>query len=112
MSPPSENVSGAEEETAGEDGVSGNKLAVTSQDVEAEDVEHLVEGRIAELLQEERDEDISTPQKLGDGTNRYKQVHDIENASEDGSVGAPPRRFDSPLDSILSIPDDSPSVQV
>lgn len=111
MTPPSENSSGAEEETVDGQDVLENGFADTPQDVDAEDVEHLVGGRIAELLQEERDEGILTPQKLGNGT-KYKQPQDIENASEDGSVGVPPRRISSPIDSVLSIPDDSPSVQV
>ncbi|KAJ8066446.1 hypothetical protein OCU04_005505 [Sclerotinia nivalis] len=111
MSPPSENSSGGEEDTFDEQDVLANGYTDTSKDVGAEDVEHLVGGRISKLLQEERDEGISTPQKLGNGTNRYKQFQDTENMSEDGSVGAPPRRINSPIDSILSIPDDSPSVQ-
>lgn len=122
MSAPSENSSSVEEDTGDEHDVLRNGfahpsqdivadgLAHPSQDVDTDDVEHFVGGRIAELLQEERDEGISS-QKLGNGLNRYKQV-DIENMSEDGSVGAPPRRINSPIDSILSIPDDSPSVQV
>ncbi|KAM0163295.1 hypothetical protein ACHAPG_001218 [Botrytis cinerea] len=110
MTPPSENSSGAEEDTVDGQDVLENGFADTPQDVDADDVEHLVGGRIAELLQEERDEGILTPQKLGNGT-KYKQPQDIENASEDGSVGAPPRRISSPIDSVLSIPDDSPSVQ-
>lgn len=111
MTPPSENSTGAEEDTVDEHDVLGNGFADTSQDVDAEDVEHLAGGRISELLQEERDEGTLTPQKLGNGTN-CKQPQDFENASEDGSVGAPPRRISSPIDSVLSIPDDSPSVQV
>lgn len=112
MSPPSENSSGAEDDIVDEHNSAGNGFAVTSQDVGAEDVKHLAGGRIAELLQEERDEGTLTPQKLGDGTNRYKQVQNAENVSEDGSFGAPPRRINSPIDSILSVPDDSPSAQV
>ncbi|RAL67991.1 hypothetical protein DID88_008715 [Monilinia fructigena] len=86
MSPPSENSSGAEDDVFDEHNNIGNGFAVTSQDVGAED-------------------------KLGDGTNRYKQVQNAENVSEDGSSGAPPRRINSPIDSILSVPDDSPSAQ-
>ncbi|ESZ93642.1 hypothetical protein SBOR_5947 [Sclerotinia borealis F-4128] len=111
MSPPSENSGGVEEDTVNEHSVLGNGFADTLQDVGAEDVEHLAEGRIAELLQEERDEGILTLQKLGIGTNRYKQVQEVENASEDGSAGVPPQRINSPIGSILSTPDDTPSIQ-
>ncbi|QSZ29312.1 hypothetical protein DSL72_003825 [Monilinia vaccinii-corymbosi] len=110
MSPPSENNSGAAENMADEHSGLGNGFAFMSQNVSAGDVEHLVGDRIAELLQEETDEGISTPRKLGNGTNRYKQVQGAENISEDESVGAP-RRINSPIDSILSIPDDPPSAQ-
>ena len=68
-------------------------------------------GRIAELLQEERGA-APTPQPLGNGTNPYKGAQQIDNGSEDGSVETLPRREASPIDSLLSIPDDSPSVQV
>ncbi len=66
-------------------------------------------GRIAELLQEER-EAPATPQPLGNGVNLYKVTQHLESLSEDGSVL--PSRTGSPIDSLLSIPDDSPSVQV
>lgn len=68
-------------------------------------------GRIAELLQEERDA-APTPQQLGNGINRYKNPQQIDSGSEDGLAEVLPRRAGSPLDSTLSIPDDSPSVQV
>ena len=68
-------------------------------------------GRIVELLQEERD-GSSTPQPLGNGTSRYKSIPQLDDGSEDGSAEALPQRAGSPIESIQSIPDDSPSVQV
>lgn len=78
-----------------------------------EDKARLQSGRIVELLQEERD-GASTPQHLGNGTigSRYREIQQIDEASEDGSLEALPRRAGSPIDSILSVPDDSPSAQV
>jgi hypothetical protein len=60
---------------------------------------------------EERDA-APTPQQLGKGGNRYKAAQQMDNESENGSSEALPRRAGSPIDSLLSIPDDSPSVQV
>ena len=46
--------------------------------------------------------------------NRYRELVDAarDSASDDGSIDAIPRRLNSPIDSLLSIPDDSPSAQV
>lgn len=103
-----ENDSGAEEATINGDTYNG------AEDIaDTESGEHgpsPIGGRISELLQEER-EGASTPQQLGNGVNRYKAVHQ-ESASEDGSLETLPRRTGSPIDSLLSVPDDSPSVQV
>lgn len=70
-------------------------------------------GRLAELLQEERDS-ASTPQSLGNGTSPYKLISQGDGASvsEDGSTTKTLHRSDSPIDSLLSVPDDSPSIQV
>jgi len=67
--------------------------------------------RIVELLQEERDA-APTPQILEDGTNPYKAALQMDRGSDGGSIDALPRRPRSPIESILSIPDDTPSVQV
>lgn len=67
--------------------------------------------RIVELLEEARD-DPPTPDQLGSRENRYRAVQHIATPSEDGSFDALPRRAGSPIDSLLSVPDDSPSVQV
>ncbi|KAL3422188.1 vacuolar assembly sorting protein vps8 [Phlyctema vagabunda] len=68
--------------------------------------------RIVEMLQEER-EGTSSPHHLGNGTlaTRYKEMQQSDGVSEDGSIDAVPRRVGSPVDSILSNPDHSPSVQ-
>jgi len=108
MSSSSENDSGAEEDTINGNAVNGEHHAATeegSEDGQKRD------GRIVELLQQER-EGASTPQNIGNGTNRYKATQPAESASEDGSMDTLPRRAGSPIDSVLSIPDDSPSVQV
>jgi hypothetical protein len=68
-------------------------------------------GRIFELLQEEQ-EGPTTPLPITNGPNRYKVTREIENASEDESLDAIPRGAQSPIESVMSIPDDSPSVQV
>lgn len=68
-------------------------------------------GRIVELLQEELEE-VTTPPPLGNGTNVYKGFQHTDSPSEDGSVDALPKRSGSPIDSLLSIPDDTPSIQV
>lgn len=68
-------------------------------------------SRIVELLQEER-EGAFTPQPVGNGTTQYKLVGGRESPSEDGSLDVLPRRAGSPIDSLLSVPDDSPSIQV
>ncbi|KAE8451100.1 hypothetical protein EG329_004772 [Mollisiaceae sp. DMI_Dod_QoI] len=100
-----ENDSGAEEATINGDAYNG------TEDVgDVENGPSPTGGRISELLQEER-EGASTPQPLGNGVNRYKAAQQPESASEDGSLDALPRRTGSPIDSLLSVPDDSPSVQ-
>jgi hypothetical protein len=103
-----ENDSGAEEAT-----INGDTYNGANDVADAETNEHdpsPTGGRIAELLQEER-EGASISQQLGNGVNRYKAVQQ-ETSSEDGSMETLPRRTGSPIDSLLSVPDDSPSVQV
>jgi vacuolar protein sorting-associated protein 8 len=104
-----DNDSGAEEATLNGDELNGGQ--VTPTQTSNENGTAPAGGRIAELLQEER-EGASTPPQLGNGVNRYKAIRQIETHSEDGSLDALPRRADSPVDSMLSVPDDSPSVQV
>lgn len=104
-----EHDSGAEEGT-----VNGETVAEEGAelgDAQLEDGTPARSGRIVELLQEEL-EDVTTPPPLGNGTNIFKTSKPIGNASEDGSVDAAPPRTGSPVDSMLSLPDDTPSVQV
>lgn len=54
----------------------------------------------------------STPPALGNGVNRYKAMRRLGELSEDGSSDAVPHRALSPIDSLLSVPDDTPSIQV
>lgn len=103
-----ENDSGAEEDT-----INGGVLAegVHAPYIESgENGKQNGGGRIAQLLQEEKGA-APTPQPLGNGTNRYKAAQQRDDGSEDGSVETLPHRKGSPADSVLSIPDDSPSVQ-
>lgn len=72
---------------------------------------------IVQVLEEERlhsgggDDSVA----LDNGTLRTGYRHmlqDRDDASESGSADGLPRRAGSPIDSLLSVPDDSPSVQV
>jgi hypothetical protein len=67
--------------------------------------------RIVELLEEER-AGATTPIANGFGGKGYKDSRGLDEASEDGSIDQVPRQVDSPSGSVLSNPDDSPSVQV
>jgi hypothetical protein len=71
---------------------------------------------IAEILEEELHAP-STPTALGNGSiaDRYREIikeNEPDSASDSASIDAAPRRTDSPIDSLLSIPDDTPSVLV
>ncbi|KAF4629617.1 hypothetical protein G7Y89_g8528 [Cudoniella acicularis] len=103
-----DNDSGAEEETINGDAIDRRQDVLAHG--ERENGNKPVEGRIVELLQEEREGSL-TPQQVGNGTNRYKTIGALESASEDGSLDTLPRRPASPIESLMSIPDDSPSVQ-
>lgn len=64
---------------------------------------------------EEDHASIASDQPTGNGiiANRYRQLlQDRDDASEAGSAEGIPRRAGSPIDSLLSVPDDSPSFQV
>lgn len=101
--------SGVDEETINGDTPDVDRLAAKLDD--SENGTRSGGGRIVELLQEERD-GSSTPQPLGNSTSRYKSIPRIDDGSEDRSAEALPQRAASPIESIQSIPDDSPSVQV
>jgi vacuolar protein sorting-associated protein 8 len=72
------------------------------------------ENHIAEILEEERHEDASAPPSSnGIVPNRYRQLlREQGDESDSGSAEGLPRRVGSPIDSLLSVPDDTPSVQV
>jgi len=100
--------SGEEEGTINGDDLNGNnRTPRAGSENGAPEATH----RIVELLQEER-EGPGALQQLGNGINRYKFTQTMDSASENGSIDALPKRAGSPIDSLLSIPDDSPSVQV
>lgn len=75
--------------------------------------------RISELLELERKRSAEQQEEDADAAdtgvvNRYKQLaqDEVKTASDDGSTDILPRRAASPIDSTVSIPDDTPSVQV
>ncbi|RBQ92381.1 hypothetical protein VDGD_01007 [Verticillium dahliae] len=69
-------------------------------------------------LAEEQDTQLNhaleppNPVETGITANRYRQIlrGQVDDVSEDGSVDALPRRVGSPIDSLLSVPDDTPSI--
>ncbi|KAK8103884.1 vacuolar protein sorting-associated protein 9a [Apiospora kogelbergensis] len=68
---------------------------------------------IAEVLEEERREDAADllSENHGPLANRYRQLlRDQDDTSESGAEGLP-RRVGSPIDSLLSVPDDAHSIQ-
>jgi hypothetical protein len=75
------------------------------------------EDHIADLFEEEGQAAAIPLVSPGAGTiaTRYRELlasADEERASEDGSTDALPRRAGSPIESLMSIPDDLPSTQV
>jgi hypothetical protein len=102
------NDSGEEEKDTGEVAVATEE-GVTEHEQNQNDTEP-AEDDIVQLLQEERDAP-PTPQDAS-RTNRYKAVHDAGYGSEEGSSENLPRRPGSPPESIMSNPDDTPSIQV
>ncbi len=71
---------------------------------------------IADILEEERhQEDAESPPATTNplSNNRYRQfLRDGDDVSEGGSSQDLPRRVGSPIGSLQSIPDDTPSIQV
>ncbi|KAB5549926.1 Golgi CORVET complex core vacuolar protein 8-domain-containing protein [Coniochaeta sp. 2T2.1] len=71
---------------------------------------------IADILEEEL-QAPGTPTALGNGSaiaHRYREIireNEGDTVSDSGSADAIPRRAGSPIDSLLSIPDDTPSIQ-
>ncbi|OTA91141.1 hypothetical protein M434DRAFT_397398 [Hypoxylon sp. CO27-5] len=70
---------------------------------EHEEVSDLVEERTSVIFDQ--------PTENGPIANRYRQLlRDRDDVSEEGSAEGLPRRAGSPMDSLLSAPDDSPSL--
>lgn len=73
------------------------------------------EGAIVGLLDEEEPTTSDTPPAIQNGavSNRYREIlrEQADDISDEGSVDALPKRVGSPIDSLLSVPDDSPSIQ-
>ncbi len=74
------------------------------------------DDHIADALDEERrsTRTVTPPVGVSIAKDRYRELVEAERdaVSDDGSTDGIPRRAGSPIDSLLSIPDDSPSVQV
>ena len=75
------------------------------------------EDHIADILEEEEERDAGSsapPAGTSSIAHRYRELLEAEHEtpSEDGSTDALPRLAASPMGSMLSVPDDSPSVQV
>lgn len=76
--------------------------------------EQAADHHISDLLEEERQQDSTLPSEENGLAHRYKKLaeEEAEATSDNGSGDALPRRAGSPVDSMVSIPDRSPSVQV
>ncbi|KAK1455146.1 vacuolar assembly/sorting protein VPS8 [Colletotrichum melonis] len=92
----------------------------SSEDIQASSDEETVkaereEDGIVGLLDDETQTSSSTPPVAESGAlpNRYREIlrEQADNVSDEGSVDAVPKRVGSPIDSLMSVPDDSPSVQ-
>ncbi|KAI8241429.1 Vacuolar protein sorting-associated protein 8-like protein [Colletotrichum sp. SAR 10_96] len=73
------------------------------------------DGIVGLLDDEEREASDASPAiENGIISNRYRQIlrDQADDASEEGSVDAAPKRVGSPIDSLMSLPDDSPSGSV
>ncbi|KAM0808062.1 putative Golgi CORVET complex core vacuolar protein 8-domain-containing protein [Seiridium cardinale] len=71
------------------------------------------QDHIAEILEEERrDDSAAPPSNNGTVVNRYRQLlREQDDTSDSGSLEGLPKRVESPIDSLLSVPDDTPSIQ-
>ncbi|ORY55494.1 vacuolar assembly/sorting protein VPS8 [Pseudomassariella vexata] len=71
------------------------------------------QDHVAEIPEEERAADATTEQPSnGTVVNRYRELlRDHDDVSDSESTDGLPRRVGSPIDSLLSVPEDSPSVQ-
>lgn len=68
---------------------------------------------VSDLVEERTSIIFDPPTENGPIANRYRQLmRDRDDASEEGSAEGLPRRAGSPIDSLLSAQDDSPSLGV
>ncbi|KAI0596507.1 Golgi CORVET complex core vacuolar protein 8-domain-containing protein [Biscogniauxia sp. FL1348] len=88
----------------------GDRAESDSETVKGDPSEH---HEIADILEEERRDNASSiPAENALVANHYRQLlQNRDDVSEGGSTDDLPRRVGSPIDSLLSGPDDSPSVQ-
>ncbi|KAI2622551.1 Golgi CORVET complex core vacuolar protein 8-domain-containing protein [Hypoxylon sp. NC1633] len=87
----------------------GDATSSDDETIKGEREQEYIAGVVENELQ---DPASDPPIENGAIANRYRQLlRDRDDASEDGSTEGLPRRAASPIDSLLSIPDDSPSVQ-
>lgn len=90
------------------------RAAQDTGEEQQEAAEPAANHHISDLLEEERQQDSALPSEGNGLAHRYKKLaeEELEATSDNGSVDALPRRAGSPVDSMISIPDRSPSVQV
>lgn len=103
------------EDAAGEEMTDMADPPVVQQDTGDEQQQQQQQQHISDLLEEERQQDSTLPAEGNGLAHRYKELaaeDQLEAVSDNGSVDALPRRAGSPVDSMVSIPDRSPSVQV
>lgn len=97
-----------------EDGVVEEEMADMTGLLPAGHDDNNFEDHISGLLELERQRSSEQQAEDTGVVNRYKQLVQggPDAASDNGSTDALPRRAGSPVDSTVSIPDDTPSVQV
>lgn len=76
--------------------------------------EQPADHHISDLLEEELQHSSEQPPEADGLANRYKEIvqEEADAVSDNGSPDALPKRVGSPVDSNLSVADESPSVQV
>ncbi|KAI0141550.1 Golgi CORVET complex core vacuolar protein 8-domain-containing protein [Xylariaceae sp. FL1272] len=80
--------------------------------IRADDQSHIAEV-LEEVIEEDAQDATTTLAERGSISQHYRHVlrEQEDNASDDASLDGLPRRAGSPMDSLLSVPDESPSVQ-
>lgn len=91
----------------------GRTYSSDDDDPSAERGHEEEDHHVADLLEQERRQSIEQPPEDLGVVNRYKELaHEQADSASDTGSAALPRRAGSPVGSTLSLPDDSPSVQV